>query len=149
MAKLTQAELEMLGLNESANNNESVTTIAYDEGSRSELADEFVGKFVRTTKRGKTYLGMCDEVCPTPAGIKLGMVAADPNGWAGMLVNPSETWICNTDLERELARESARLYFDFEIESLRYTIARERANGKNVSTLTNRLANLIDWRSKL
>ena len=149
MAKLTKAELEMLGLNESVNNESTTATIAYDEGRCSELADEFVGKFVRTTKRGKSYIGMCDEVCQTPEGVKLGMVAADPNEWVGMLVEPNDTWICNTDLERELARESARLYFDFEIESLRYTIARERANGKKVTALTNRLANLIDWRSKL
>jgi hypothetical protein len=156
MAKLTQAELEMLGItanNESANNE---STTAYDDGiiaaaneRANKLREQYVGQFVRTTKRGKTYLGMCDEVCPTPAGIKLGMVAADPNEWVGMLVEPNDTWICNTDLERELARESARLYFDFEIESLRYTIARERANGKNVTALTNRLANLINWRSKL
>lgn len=61
-------------------------------------------------------------------------------------LNPCCNGICSLS---EMARESARLYFDFEIESLRYTIARERANGKKVTALTNRLANLIDWRSKL
>lgn len=153
MAKLTQAELEMLGLNESSINE---STTAYDEGiiaaaneRANKLREQYVGQFVRTTKRGKSYIGMCDEVCPTPAGIKLGMVAADPNEWVGMLVEPNDTWICITDLEREMARESARMYFDFEIESLKWSIAHGRENGKNVTALTNRLANLIDWRSKL
>lgn len=157
MAKLTNAELEMLGINESATNESSTAPIAYDEGviaaaneRANKLREQYVGQLVRANKRGKTYIGMCDEVHVTDNNkVYLGMVAANPNEWVGMLVDPNETWICNTELEREMARESTRLYFDFEIESLRYTIARERANGKSVSELTNRLATMIDWRSKL
>jgi len=148
MAKLTKAELEMLGITESTKesvNNESTTaasatdapvtattpihepTISDEE--REKLTKEFVGHLVVATIRGRECYGVCDNIYNTPYGTMLGILYKyGKDEWHAALTAPTNVKKAEGS-EEEKARTSALYYCEMESNSLRWRIAKEKASG--------------------